>query len=308
MVVVQASESINPEEKALLVVTKNGTHPHSTNEMLHRLFRGKEITKTFRKEQEKKKISDMFLQLWKGLGVPKSVCDDYVKQIKTVENIKHAFVVGLADPTCELPQGSVFITGLDHTGEIFLTRSPCVEFADGRMVPVVTSKPSDMSDANWKLLQSFQFGAVIFSNPKPGMTPMPVLTADGDLDGDLYFICWHKAILEHVKAEPMDQGIPYDNSKTAYENREDWFSSAQKLMADAQAPLLLHHIIGKLYNKQKTIAQELEDFMNDRDFRAYARAYKEALKLGKHGGKIPLPKRLHGQLEKFSSLLMDTEG
>ncbi|CAB9499850.1 autoimmune regulator [Seminavis robusta] len=311
MIVVGPSRSSDPEEKALLIINRNGVHPNNTNRQLGKVLQGDGACKTFKDQQGKKKISEMFHRLWTGLGVPKETLLEYTKRCRKVEEQNHGFVVGLADPTSELPHGTVFIPGLDHTGEIFVTRSPCIETSDGRLVPVVTSKPDQMSAENWEMLQELPFGAIIFSNPKPGMTPMPVLIADGDLDGDLYFICWHKPIIEQVTVKPMVD-VPYNDSKKAFPYQRDWLSSAQERMVDAEASLKVAQVIGKLYNKAIKIAQEAKEssnFLEDKDYRAYAKAYKESLKIGKHGGKVPLPARLHDQLpSKFRDILADTEG
>lgn len=80
-------------------------------------------------------------------------------------------------------------------------------------------------------------------------------------------------------------------------------------MVDAATTRSLSEAIGKLYNKAKAIAALSDDFMIDKDYKAFARAYKKVLKIGKHGGKIGLPRRLHGELpQKFCQILKDSEG
>lgn len=295
-------------ESGFLVINRNGVHPNSTNAFVDRFLKGTGTTLTFRNELKKKKLSGMIVRLLLGLGVPEVISSQYKKECLKEETLRHAFVVGLADPTASLPPGSVFVPGLDHSGDIFITRSPCLEAADARMVPVVSSKPPNMSDENWAFLQSLSFGSVVFANPKPGETPMPVMIADGDLDGDLYFLTWHLEILEHVKVLPFDPTVIPAESKRGFPPQENWFAEAQDSMLDARSSQLLGQIIGKLWSKAKKIAEITDDFTNNCDYKAFAAGYKEALKIGKHGGKVYLPARLHSQLpEKFHYVLTDTK-
>ena len=307
MLVVGPSRASNPEERCFLVINRNGVHPNSTNEMVHRLLSGVGTTKTFRTGLKKKKLSDMIIRLWNGLGVSESAWRQYKKECLLEETLKHAYVVGCADPTSQLPPGTVFIPGLEHSGDIFVTRSPCIEASDGRKVPVVTTRPSHMSSENWMFLQSFSFGSIIFANPKIGELPMPVLIADGDLDGDLYFICWNSQILEEIKTEPLEPTPTDHEEKRPLPYRNDWLELCQDRMADAKSSQLLGQIIGKLWNAAVKIAKNSSDgFVDDEDFMAYANGYKQALKIGKHGGKIFLPTHLHSKFpEKFQCILTD---
>ena len=99
MVVVGPSRAGDRRENGFLVINRNGVHPNSTNAMVDRLLRGVETSRTFRNELQRKKLSDMIVRLWIGLGVPKSICDQYLKDCQKEKNLQHAFVVGLADPT-----------------------------------------------------------------------------------------------------------------------------------------------------------------------------------------------------------------
>ena len=308
MVVVGPSQSENRAKQGFLVINRNGVHPNSTNAMVGRRFQGVKTTKTFQKELRRKKLSDMITRLWIGLGVPESICDQYSRDCQSEKNLQHAYVVGLADPTAQLPSGFVYIPGLKFAGEIFITRSPCLEAEDARKLPVITSKPSGMSLENWNFLDGLSFGSVIFANPKPGETPIPVMIADGDLDGDLYFICWQQKVLESVHVLPLNPTVQQAASQRIFPNEENWFSQAQDRMIDARSGQLLGQIIGKLWSKATAIAKNSDDFTHNEDFKAFAAAYKEALKIGKHGGKIYLPKRLHSCLpEKFHYVLSDTK-
>ena len=53
----------------------------------------------------------------------------------------------------------------------------------------MTEQPEGMSNNNWKLLSTMKFGIVIFGSPgDPSAKTMPEQMANGDLDGDWYFI------------------------------------------------------------------------------------------------------------------------
>ena len=51
------------------------------------------------------------------------------------------------------------------------------------------------------MLLSLPFGAVAFSSEGSG-APLPSTVADGDLDGDLYFVCWDQTLLAHLTPLP----------------------------------------------------------------------------------------------------------
>jgi transcription antitermination factor NusG len=259
------------------------------------------------------KLSDMILCLWKNLGVPEKVGSKYITESLKRENLKHSFVVGLSDPTSILPAGSIFIPGLHKANlslqEIFVTRSPCVEPRDGRMLRLVTSKPESMPIDTWEWLHTLHFGSIIFANPKPGTVSLPAQIAAGDLDGDLYFVCWAPELLQHIATEPIDIDLPGEEDvKPEHPYDPEWFSKTQELMIDAPAMRALQALIGKLYTSAKKVADESEKGMHDEDSIMYARAYKNALEIGKHGGKVHLPAHLHGNIPpKFHKFLVSED-
>jgi hypothetical protein len=298
---------VSSDSNALLVVTKIGMHPYSTNEQVARLLDpdGKAVTKAFKEALQRKKLSPEITRLWKGLGVPEAIIAKYVAQCRRSEGRNHAYVVGVADPTSQLPPGSIFITGTSKANwsmkELFVTRHPCVEPKDGRMLPVVTFKPAGMTQENWDWLQTLHFGAIVFANPRPGERPLAELVASGDLDGDLFFICWHEAILQRTKAEPITDAerlLPSETTETKPKSPydPDWLEKTQRLMLDAVALGDLHRLIGKLYNTAKEVADKSPRFMHEPDAISFARACKRALEMGKHGGKVYLPEHLHEKL------------
>lgn len=115
--------------------------------------------------------------------------------------------------------------------------------------------------------------------------------------------------MQQIQANPLESAPADLADKGQLPYRDDWFSEGQKRMADAQSVIFLAQMIGKLFNLAKKIAENNPDsFTQNSKYTAFAKAYKESLKIGKHGGKIPLPKELHKELPtKFHRLLRDTD-
>jgi len=294
------------DERAFLLITQGGVHPNSTNQNVGRLLDPelKDPPKSFKP----KKLSDMMPRLLRAQGVPKEMCDEYVKKSMHRRNLNHAYVVGGADPTGELPPGHVFMTG---TGEwdrgldsIFVTRSPCIKPKDGCMVPIVKEKPETVSIEDWKCLCRRPFGSIIFASPNKGMTPLPNQIASGDLDGDLYFCCWNKEVLNAIKTEPLREVPTHDEETSASLNEEGniirdemWLQKAQQMMIDSTAMQQLNALFGKLYSLSIKEADASPDlFMQHPDAIAFANAFTQALDHGKHGGEIFLPIHLHDKV------------
>ena len=158
------------------------------------------MTASFRKRVktgESCNLSDMYKRVIQSLGVPKEELQQYHKAFKeSPEKLQHTHLIGVADPTSKLPPNSVFLTGTMASefrlGQVFVSRSPCVETKDGRVLNVVRKKPNEMHDNEWEWLQGLTFGALVFANPWRGDCPLPELIAGVDLDGDLFFACWEK--------------------------------------------------------------------------------------------------------------------
>jgi len=199
---------------AYMIVVSAGQHPSTVNRYIARYLNSEKCNpppKSF--EKEIKKLSDMIQRLWQGLGVPKSLCQSYARNARSRENLKHGWVVGVADPTNAMPEGHIFVTGMgtEHAAHsmLFVSRSPCVERSDGRLLPVIMSKPKTMSSDDWDWLCGLHFGAIVFANPRSHKTkPIPETIADGDLDGDLYFVCWDSSILASIAGNHRNSNEP----------------------------------------------------------------------------------------------------
>lgn len=115
---------------------------------------------------------------------------------------KHAFLIGVADPTDSIPEGHVFLTGMTCQDsdripdKVFLTRFPCTEASDGMVVEVCDERHFLSED--YQFLCSLPFGTVVFPLGKPSL---PSKINSSDLDGDLFFAIWDKSIVGQVKRD-----------------------------------------------------------------------------------------------------------
>lgn len=237
---------------------------------------------------------------------------------------------GCYDPTGKIPANKVFISGYTSDGNnrelfgkvhkrVYVSRSPCLEPDDAKMLSVVGSKPKEMTAEDWRMLCSYGFGTIIFPKPRHSHSvPLPCMIADGDLDGDDYFVLWDEGILNHLmnakdqltsksrkllnKLElPTGAGHSIDKrTKCSPKPDPRWLSKAQSLMLDFQTQNMSNQCVGKLFGCCSKASQRDDGSVDlfDKDAIAYARAYKDALDAQKHGGKIKLPLRLHHELPR----------
>jgi len=279
-------------------------HPFTNNRCVGRLLRGEAPPPTFKP----KELSSMITRLWQGLGVPQSVIAEYMAEPPA--RIAHAWLVGVADPTGALPAGHLFVTGFNHSEalrevqprstrapQLFITRSPCIKPADGRMLPLVVTKPAAASDEDWQWMNDLPFGAVIFSTQGDGV-PLASTIADGDVDGDLYFVCWRPAILEHVKPRPPVTpaemaGLPAAEvllpEDTATCGGDSWLEQVQAYQTDLTALQELP-LKGKLWVAMERVVDE--HGIDHPDAHAFGAAFAEALERPKHGKAVHLPAHL----------------
>jgi hypothetical protein len=199
-------DPINPKI-AYLLVNKAGVDPSANNQYLGIILDPKNKTK-IPKDFRIKTMSEMIRRLLYSSGVPEMVLEKYERSVvRDMRKIAHAFVRGVADPTDCIPSNHVFITGLSGVGtdlkKVFITRSPCILASDACVLKVVTTKPKHMRKEDFEWLNSLPFGIVIFGFPKNGMKPLPTMIANGDLDGDRYFILWETSVLSHVNVKPL---------------------------------------------------------------------------------------------------------
>lgn len=304
---VPKSECLDVKQDTAIVVCKNGVHPSpgSANEYIGRRLDPLGLRpppeKSF-KEKIKTPLSDMVFRLWKSMGVSGEACKEYKKKSLQPENRNHAWLVGVPDPTGTLPPDTVFVPGMKSAqpDELFVTRSPCVKHEDGRILASATSKPSGMTQIDWEWLNSLPFGCIIFSNPREGRMSVPERIANGDLDGDLYLVCWDETILSQMEASPLpDLELEDDGKLKTLESADpEWLDKAQEMMLDAGKLNAMGQLTGKLYKLGEKIADKSVLGLKDPDAAACFEAYNCALEFKKHGGGISLPEHLHDKIPK----------
>ena len=249
--------------------------------------------KSFQPDQTLK-LSTMITDLWQSQGVPSALIQSYKKSLTHMKEVHHSFLVGVADPTGSIPEGYIFVPGMGVKQcvleNLFVTRCPCMVQEDGRLLPVLNSKPMKMNQADWNFLNSFSFGVIIFGNSCPGFQALPSVVADGDLDGDLYFVCWHEAIVKSVMPLPicLSMSMSTNEKHTNTIRHADWLAQAQDLAANLGTLSEINFLVGKLYSLSKKFAALSQDGANDASAMAFGKAYQASLNLMKHSGKIKL--------------------
>jgi hypothetical protein len=137
---------------------------------------------------------------------------------------------------------------------------------------------------------------------------MPNMIADGDLDGDLYFVCWHKDILSHIRtarALPMPEtsSVHQLESTSVHSSvNHRWLDAAQDYMRPVGAMIEKHRMIGMFFN----LMVEAADASDPEAAHYFSSAYKESIDIGKHGGCVKLPRRYWNDIDdRFHRYLCD---
>lgn len=274
------------------------------------------------KSFKQNKLSDMILNLFEMVGVPNKVITKYkTNRLEQISNSnsqrkfrKECWPVGIADPTDSIPDGFVYITGLsaEHIpkGGVFVTRAPCILPSDGRCVPVLTARPKKMSSSDWESLGKRTMGEIIFHNKKSSSNDkigLPQMISGGDLDGDLYYVCWDSDIVDNV--DIMRQAVMKNDSiantnkpkcsskiiNSKYDNT-NWLLAAQEHMISSDR-IDDKRNVGILYKEMGKIFKSSPDSFHDKDYQLLGAAYKQSIDGQKHGGKIELPEYLKEKLK-----------
>jgi RNA-dependent RNA polymerase len=115
-------------------------------------------------------------------------------------------------------------------GDIMVTRNPCLHPGDIRVLTAV-DRPEF----------SHLYNVVVFSSK--GKRPMCNMMAGGDLDGDVYFVCWDETLLgKHLKKDMVCEPAKYEKPKILTEKPDG------DSLADYFVFYLERDVLGKIAN------------------------------------------------------------
>lgn len=284
---VEKSEHPEGDWVCLVVIRKN---PSSPNTDAAKYFEGNTSPAA---SKPSKPLSLMIKNLLSCLKVPEQI----ISRHKRKPHPEHAWMVGLADPTDAIPAGCIFITGahlqkVTWPKKVFVTRSPCVLPEHGRMLERICEKPYRMKEQVWEWLLSLPFGGIIFSVLGNGV-PIPLTVSEGDLDGDLFFVCWDTQITDHIEERRLPAYFKGSSSKSSYSmsGADSWMQAAQRYFDDDRI-LEESAIVSKVYGAWNKVVRESPRGMDDPDAIGWAKGYLQALDFAKHGLTISLPANL----------------
>ena len=100
-------------------------------------------------------------------------------------------------------------------GEILVSRNPCTHPGDIRLLKAV-DRPE------------FHYLTNVIVFPSKGERPLCNMMSGGDLDGDVYFVCWDQSITKHISPSSIQPAARYTkpdhiNEKPAEEHIADYF-------------------------------------------------------------------------------------
>eukprot|EP00797_Seminavis_robusta_P011572 Sro187_g081010.1 PHD finger protein (420) ;mRNA; r:72299-73558 len=290
-----ATTATNDNTTASLLI--NNTYPSSVHTQVTKLLNGhQEPPVSFIPN----KLKWMITSLLTSLGVSQESMDEYVEEAHSRHGrgLQHSCVVGVADPTNAIPPGHVFVTGVLGTNadlpELFVTRFPCTSPRDGLMLPLV--QQSQMRREDWNFLDNLPFGAIIFGNAAgPGEPSLPSICAGGDLDGDNYFVCWNRSLLDQITTVEPAEGTWDDGAMDVRSHRNpQWLRDAQTTVANASRLAAIFDLIGTLCTARKNLVRDCGPDCPDAF--SLGQAYKDSLDVAKHGRPIRLPRHLWDML------------
>ncbi|XP_001631543.2 uncharacterized protein LOC5511133 isoform X2 [Nematostella vectensis] len=150
-------------------------------------------------------------------------------------------------------------------GPVVVTRNPCLHPGDvRRLVAIDTPKLRHLVDC------------VVF--PKTGQRPHPSEMAGGDLDGDLYFVCWYKPLIPSQEIslyDPMDYKAP--------PKREDRTEITSADMTQYIVDYIRMDILGVIDNSHKALADKLKKGVQSEECLFLAEAHSYAVDAPKTG-------------------------
>jgi hypothetical protein len=211
-------------------------------------------------------LGKMVEPLLLGSGVPAEVLRTYQEGCGQFRGRKHAWCLGVADPTDSLPEGSVFVSGRgigQVSRKVFVTRNPCTQKDDGVVLTDISTMPVGMTNEDWMLLSGLHFGIIVFAAPSsPGARALPSQIAGGDLDGDLYFVLWDEDILSYLPPPSSDTSV------ASADVMEQEHSSPEDNDCDSDSDSNVDELLGSVFQVTRN-GKSCEVYVFDRRGDAY---------------------------------------
>lgn len=190
-------------------------------------------------------------------------------------------LIGVLCETRELAEDEVFIQieepGKERkilTGRVFVTKNPCLHPGNIRILNAVN---------NEKL--KYLINVIVFSSQ--GNRPCFNMMGNGDLDGDIYFICWDKKIFPLRIAEPMQ---PSKKSFTKISAKDECpinsMGLVQEDIKDFFCTFLHSDNIGRISNLYMAHADQSEQRAFSKECIELAEMHSISVDYAKHGNEV----------------------
>ncbi len=264
------------KETAVILIRQ--TFPSLANITLEKYWKTGQITESDTRTREQG-MKDGFIKfLSKAFKMKDSELQKILSDSKRLPSIKHVGVVGVADCTDAIPSGMAYLSGFQNIPNfqvalkqrsLFVSRFPCIERNDARRVTIVTTKPSQMAPSQWEFLQSLPFGVIMFGFDA-GKRATPAQIANGDLDGDLYFVSWDQRLLDLDLLPIFQVACSEEPTVRALPRNPHWLESAHEVMTNVENSGKYGILISRVYRLWEKATKELDEA-------EFAVAYKQSL-------------------------------
>lgn len=201
-----------------------------------------------------------------GYGVESELINSYNERANNFHTCMHSFLVGVSDCTDGgIPEGTLFIPGLDTSKgsvKVLITRVPCTETKDMLLLPLLSSKPHNMTSQDWTHLCSLPFGVVMFGSPANAQTKsLPEMINNSDLDGDNFCVIWDADLVSCVEKSYRNDGGMTVNDNERNESNLDEELDDSSLDEEEEDPLCGYQVPIKIGGsvRQFIVQYELED-------------------------------------------------
>lgn len=153
--------------------------------------------------------------------------------------------------------------------QLLVTRNPCLNPGDLRLL-----KGVDRPELR------HLYNVVVFSSK--GERPTCNKMSGGDLDGDVYFVCWDQELISHLHVDQMEDPGNYPKPTTVKEK------PVSEGLADYFIWFLERDILGKICNLHLALADTLgRDGPKHKDCLTLAHLQSIAVDFAKHGEYVP---------------------